>query len=129
MKATGIVRRLDDLGRIVIPKEIRNRYKLREGDPMEIYATDEGVMLVKYREDTKEEFAKHWLDRNNYYLTFYKARFTIEGTTVICEAIKDNARKIGKAVCDPQDSFDASVGMAIALCRAMSVPVPEELMK
>ena len=127
MKATGIVRRLDDLGRIVIPKEIRNRYKLREGDPMEIYTTDEGIMLVKYREDTKEEFAKNWLDRNNHYLIFYKARFTIEGTTVICEAIKDNARKVGKAVCNPKDSFDASVGMVIALCRALGVPVPVRL--
>lgn len=128
MKATGIIRRLDDLGRIVIPKEIRRTMNLREGDPMEIYTTNEGVVLTKYREDTKEEFAKKWLDHNQHYLTFYKARFTIEGTTVICETIKDNARKVGKAVCDPCDNFDASVGMAISLCRAMGVNVPGELL-
>lgn len=37
MKATGIVRRIDDLGRVVIPKEIRQNYHIKEGDPLEIY--------------------------------------------------------------------------------------------
>lgn len=40
MKATGIVRRIDDLGRVVIPKEIRRTLAIREGDPLEIYTTD-----------------------------------------------------------------------------------------
>lgn len=49
MKATGIVRRIDDLGRVVIPKEIRRTMHIREGDPLEIY-TDEGgrVIFKKY---------------------------------------------------------------------------------
>ena len=49
MKATGIVRREDDLGRIVIPKEIRRTLKIREGDPLEIYTEkDGGVIFRKY---------------------------------------------------------------------------------
>ena len=49
MKATGIVRRVDDLGRIVIPKEIRRTLKIREGDPFEIYTEkDGGVIFRKY---------------------------------------------------------------------------------
>ena len=49
MKATGIVRRIDDLGRIVIPKEIRRTQRIREGDPMEIFTSHEGeIMLKKY---------------------------------------------------------------------------------
>lgn len=49
MKATGIVRRIDDLGRIVVPKEIRRTLRLREGDPMEIYTGRDGsVVLKKY---------------------------------------------------------------------------------
>ena len=49
MKATGIVRRIDDLGRIVIPKEIRRTLRIREGDPLEIYTdTDGGVIFKKY---------------------------------------------------------------------------------
>lgn len=49
MKATGIVRRIDELGRIVIPKEIRRTLRIREGDPLEIYVDREGgVILKKY---------------------------------------------------------------------------------
>ena len=49
MKATGIVRRVDDLGRIVIPKEIRRTLRIREGDPLEIYTEkDGGVFFRKY---------------------------------------------------------------------------------
>ena len=48
MKATGIIRRIDDLGRIVIPKEIRKSLKLNEGDSLEIYIEDNNVLLKKY---------------------------------------------------------------------------------
>lgn len=49
MKATGIVRRIDDLGRVVIPKEIRRTMRIREGDPLEIYTDkDGGVIFRKY---------------------------------------------------------------------------------
>lgn len=47
MKATGIVRRIDDLGRVVIPKEIRRTMRIREGDPLEIYTSSEGEVIFK----------------------------------------------------------------------------------
>ena len=47
MKATGIVRRIDDLGRVVIPKEIRRTMRIREGDPLEIYTNREGEIIFK----------------------------------------------------------------------------------
>lgn len=47
MKATGIVRRIDDLGRIVVPKEIRRTLRIREGDPLEIYTNREGEIVLK----------------------------------------------------------------------------------
>ncbi|MBO5727658.1 MAG: AbrB/MazE/SpoVT family DNA-binding domain-containing protein [Oscillospiraceae bacterium] len=47
MKATGIVRRIDDLGRVVIPKEIRRTMRIREGDPLEIYTDKEGGVIFK----------------------------------------------------------------------------------
>ena len=47
MKATGIVRRIDDLGRVVIPKEIRRTMRIREGDPLEIYTNAEGEVIFK----------------------------------------------------------------------------------
>lgn len=50
IKATGIVRRIDDLGRIVIPKEIRRAMRIYEGDPLEIFFdTDDNIVLKKYR--------------------------------------------------------------------------------
>ena len=48
MKATGIIRRIDDLGRVVIPKEIRRSMRIREGDPLEIYTTKDCVCFRKY---------------------------------------------------------------------------------
>lgn len=47
MKATGIVRRIDDLGRVVIPKEIRRIFRIREGDPLEIFTGKEGEVIFK----------------------------------------------------------------------------------
>lgn len=58
MKATGIVRRIDDLGRVVIPipKEIRRICNLREGDPIEIYLGEDGEIILK-KYDTEPEIA------------------------------------------------------------------------
>lgn len=47
MKATGIVRRIDDLGRVVIPKEIRRNLRIREGEPLEIFVDREGAVILK----------------------------------------------------------------------------------
>lgn len=47
MKATGIVRRIDDLGRVVVPKEIRRTLRIREGDPLEIFVDREGEVILK----------------------------------------------------------------------------------
>lgn len=56
MKATGIVRRIDDLGRVVIPKEIRRTMRIREGDPLEIFLDgDKGVVFRKYALEVSSE--------------------------------------------------------------------------
>lgn len=51
MKATGIIRRIDDLGRVVIPKEIRRSLNIKEGDPLELYTTEDGVCFRLYDGD------------------------------------------------------------------------------
>ncbi len=68
MKATGIVRRIDDLGRVVIPKEIRRTMRIREGEPLEIFTDKEGEVILKkyspigelgdFAEDYAEALAK-----------------------------------------------------------------------
>ena len=64
MKATGIVRRIDDLGRIVIPKEIRRTLRIREGDPLEIFTDREGEVILKKYSPIGElgDFAKEYAD-------------------------------------------------------------------
>lgn len=64
MKATGIVRRIDDLGRIVIPKEIRRTMRIREGDPLEIYTASDGEVIFKKYSPIGElsEFASQYTD-------------------------------------------------------------------
>jgi transcriptional pleiotropic regulator of transition state genes len=49
MKATGIVRRIDELGRVVIPKEIRRTLRIRESDPLEIFMDGQRIVLQKYQ--------------------------------------------------------------------------------
>lgn len=64
MKATGIVRRIDDLGRVVIPKEIRRTLRIREGDPLEIFVDRDGEVILKKYSPIRElgEFAKEYTD-------------------------------------------------------------------
>ena len=63
MKATGIVRRIDDLGRVVIPKEIRRTLRIREGDPLEIFTDREGEVILKKYSPINElnEFANEYV--------------------------------------------------------------------
>lgn len=58
MRATGIVRRVDDLGRVVIPKEIRRSMGIREGEPMEIYLENDAVMFRRYSYKLTAEVAR-----------------------------------------------------------------------
>ncbi|GAA0609073.1 stage V sporulation protein T [Virgibacillus siamensis] len=64
MKATGIVRRIDDLGRVVIPKEIRRTLRIREGDPLEIFVDREGEVILKKYSPINElgSFAKEYAE-------------------------------------------------------------------
>ena len=87
MKATGIVRRIDDLGRVVIPKEIRRTLRIREGDPLEIYTERDGEVIFKKYSPMGD-------------LT--------EAAAGICESISKNTGHIA-VVCD-RDSIIAVAG-------------------
>ncbi len=78
MKATGIVRRIDDLGRVVIPKEIRRTMRIREGDPLEIYTDINGEVIFKKYSLVGElsSFASQYCD------VLYK---TTNLPTIICD--------------------------------------------
>ena len=81
MKATGIVRRIDDLGRVVIPKEIRRTLRIREGDPFEIFTDREGGVILKKYSPIGElsEFSREYAE---------SLQQTIGNIVVVCD--KDN---------------------------------------
>lgn len=102
MRATGIVRRIDDLGRVVIPKEIRRTMHIREGDPLEIYTAGDGELIFKKYSPVGEisGFAEQ-----------------------ICDSMRKNTGGIA-AVCD-RDSIIAVAGAARH--ELLEMPVSREL--
>lgn len=133
MKATGIVRHIDDLGRIVIPKEIRRTLSIREGDALEIYLNDSnGILFRKPAQNTSKEkaiIAQEWLEQNAELMKNISARFSIENKTTTCEIIKNGTRATGMATPNPDDAFIPSVEMVIALCRVTGQNIPQELLE
>ena len=78
MKATGIIRKIDDLGRVVIPKEIRRTMRIREGDPLEIFTDKDGELIFKKYSPIGElnEFSSQICD---------SLKKSIKGTAAICD--------------------------------------------
>lgn len=113
MKATGIVRRIDDLGRIVIPKEIRRNLGLREGEAMEISLENDCVCFKKYS-PPEEDFAvrcqKYVSDRGVY----IKAISFTEGTAVVFFA--NGSSSIVKK--NSADDFDMNIALCYAFAKA-----------
>lgn len=113
MKATGIVRRIDDLGRVVIPKEIRTSMFIHEGDPLEIYTDNGFVCFKKYQPSAEEKIvecakyaAKHEAD-----ITFVCSHG--DTTTVSFKNGKTENVKRSK-----DDSYDLNVAICYALKKA-----------
>ena len=107
MKATGIVRRIDDLGRVVIPKEIRRTMRIREGEPMEIF-TDSGgsVIFKKYSPAAEQELM----------------------AAQLCEAVYRTTGR-GVAICDRDSVVAVSGGFRKALEGKSLLPAVDALMQ
>lgn len=87
MKATGIVRRIDDLGRVVIPKEIRRTCNIREGDPLEIFLQDDGIVFKKYIPTYRDDLMATLQDAADYYDNYEDDRATAEQLRKIAKEI------------------------------------------
>ena len=87
MKATGIVRRIDDLGRVVIPKEIRRTLRIREGDPLEIFTDREGEIILKKYSPIGELAA---------FAGMYADSLAKEAGCLVCICDRGSFRKRGK---------------------------------
>ncbi len=121
MKATGIVRRIDDLGRVVIPKEIRRTMRIREGDPLEIYTTREGEVIFKKYSliGGLEDFAAQFCDTLCRSTDFSAA--VTDRDTVIAIAGAGKRELLGKPVSAPLERIMQERGLYCG----ESVPVCE----
>ena len=112
MVATGIVRRIDDLGRIVIPKEIRRSMKIQEGDPLEIYLEKDSIALKKYLADEKTIAAScaDWVNKNTNNISSVVSM----GDKTICTFKTGNGFSTAEVYRHKSDAFDLNV--AICYC-------------
>ena len=101
MKATGIVRRIDDLGRVVIPKEIRRTMRIREGDPLEIYTTKDGEVIFKKYSllGGLEDFAAQFCDTLSHSTEFTAA--VTDRDAIIAVAGVGKRELLGKTISEP----------------------------
>lgn len=127
--ATGIIRHFDDLNRIVIPRDICRKFKINVGESVEIYTTEEGILLKPYKPEPKSntELAEEWLKDYKDYIESFSPIFNINGDTITCEVIEDDERKTGEAKCNPCDNFSPAVGMMLSFYRAIDCCPPFEL--
>lgn len=124
MKATGIIRRIDDLGRIAIPKEIRRTLGIKEGDPLEIYTDNDGnIIFHKYRTETENIAAECSKMVASAIKNGYIYNLSVEGDTVTIYTPK------GKSTVkrNPKDTFDLNVGVVAALAKLDYCRMPDGL--
>lgn len=122
-KSTGIVRRIDDLGRVVIPKEIRRNLNIKEGDPLELWVDGKNIVLKKYATSTEsiaDECAKlaSAAVKNGYLLGTY-----MDGDKVTVFTPKGKAT----ATKNPQDTYDLNVAVCAALAKLNYLKMPDGL--
>ena len=119
MANNGIVRRIDDLGRVVIPKEIRRNMGLNDGDALEISYTNGTVSIRKYKKSF-EECAIEWF--NNHQVDLLdNCYFRIEGEYTFCIARHFNTPpRAGYAKRFKDDAWDHRIGKVASYARAMN---------
>lgn len=112
MKATGIVRRLDDLGRIVIPREIRKFLKFMEGDALELFVENNSLILKKY--DNSDEIAQNCANWVNQHQKQIISVSVMNNTTICVFKTSNEGLKSASAIHNHFDKFD--INIAICYC-------------
>ena len=113
MKATGIVRRIDDLGRIVIPKEIRQTMRIRAGDPLELFLDGNNIVFNKY-EVSEEDLA---LSCRNYIAkmgTYIQSVTSVDRKTIV---VFTNG-KVATVKRHKDDTYDMNTALCYAFAQA-----------
>lgn len=132
MRATGIIRRIDDIGRIVLPKEIRSAMGIRWGDPLEIFVANGTAVLKKYIEEPKDNTAdliraaKAYNDNHKTWMKALQANVMVDmnASKMTMEYIQSNRRVYQTTTCHHTDSFNFEIGLAVLTSRATGDALP-----
>lgn len=128
----GIVKIVDNFGRIVIPKKIQQKLNIHKGDPLEVSYTDDGRIFFR-KHLTDEEKRKNWVNK----MLFEKKEMEEPCYTFSVKIIRNitiltlvDWRQEGKiytswAICSPQDEFDEKTGIAVAYAKMFDIEIPE----
>lgn len=126
MRATGIVRRIDDLGRVVIPKEIRKYLRIQEGDPMEVQYNRNGEIILRPYKKSWEECALEWYESYEKLLSRCYFRFESDYTFCIANHYNTNeTERAGFAKRFCKDEYNPRIGKVAAYANAMGYNLNE----
>ena len=127
MKPTGIVRRIDELGRIVIPKEIRRTLKINEGDALELITNDNGTeIVIRPYKKSWEDTVIEWWNASQNLPAVRRSSFYRMGDYTFCVVDRPYKSKVAgfaKRYCT--DINDDRIGKAAAFARAIDEPINE----
>ena len=121
MKPTGIIRRVDELGRVVIPKAIREALKIEENTPLEIqYNCDGKIILSKYCKSF-EKCCHDWYEENRHIMEkcHFMTQYGYGYTFCITPVTNNGSTRAGFAKCSKDDEWNTNIGRVAAYANAM----------
>jgi transcriptional pleiotropic regulator of transition state genes len=126
MKSTGIIRHLDELGRVAIPRDIRQSLNMKEGDLLEIYVENDGSIVLKPHKKSWEDTVIEWWEKNQNRPAIKRSTFTRIGDYTFCVLCKpDGDSAAGFAKRRFGDKEDERIGKVAAFARAIGRPIDE----
>lgn len=121
METTGIIRRIDELGRIVIPKSIRSALKIDENDPLEIQYNNNGEIILRKYHKSFEQCCHDWCEANHHIMDkcHFMTQCSYGYTFCITPIDSDGSTRAGFAKCSKDDGWNPTIGRVAAYANAM----------
>lgn len=121
MKTTGIIRRVDELGRIVIPKNIRSALKIDENDPLEIQYNNNGEIILRKYHKSFEQCCHDWYEANQHIMDkcLFMVQYRYGYTFCITPVARNGSMRAGFAKRSKDDEWNSNIGRVAAYANAM----------
>ena len=121
MKPTGIIRRVDENGRVVIPKAIREALKIEENTPLEIQYNHDGKIILSKYHRSFEKCCHDWYEENRHIMEkcHFMTQYGYGYTFCITPVTSDGSTRAGFAKCSKDDEWNTNIGRVAAYANAM----------